>query len=206
MSDVQQWYYSQNGAQQGPVDVGTLRQMLSSGQIPGRALVWRDGLANWQSAETLDELRAALPRAAAMPPPPMPVGPPPVVFPPPPPPQMAQPMGYANPYQQPPRVGDIGQDAGMRMLLPVGRSGWAIASGYLGLFSFFPFIGIVTGVAAIITGIVAIRDIKRNPERHGMGRAIFGIIAGSIFTLAWIVMLIGVVASETHQKYPRSGY
>ena len=32
-------------------------------------------------------------------------------------------------------LGDLGDDAAMRMLLPVGRSGWAIAAGYLGLFS-----------------------------------------------------------------------
>jgi hypothetical protein len=199
MSDVQQWYYSDGGRQNGPIDGGSLRQMLSSAQLPGKTLVWRDGLPGWQPAETQEELRPALPRGAAPPPPP----PPPVVMPPPPP--LAQPVGYANPYQ-PPRQGDIGQDAGMRMLLPVGRSGWAIASGYLGLFSFFPFIGIATGVAAVITGIVAIRDIKRNPEKHGMGRAIFGSIAGIIFTFAWIVMLVGVLAAQSQQKYPRSRY
>ena len=33
------------------------------------------------------------------------------------------------------REQDIGDDPAIRMLLPVGRSGWAIASGYLGLIS-----------------------------------------------------------------------
>lgn len=79
-----------------------------------------------------------------------------------------------------------GDDAGMRMLLPVGRSFWAIASGYLGLFSvlliFAPF--------ALITGILAILDIKKNPEKHGMGRAIFGMVMGAFFSLILLIALI----------------
>lgn len=73
----------------------------------------------------------------------------------------------------------MGDDANMRMLLPVGRSFWAIASGYFGLLSilliFAPF--------ALITGILAIMDIKKNPEKHGMGRAVFGIVMGALFSM-----------------------
>jgi hypothetical protein len=78
-------------------------------------------------------------------------------------------------------------DPGMRMLLPVGRSGWAIASGYLGLLSvlfiFAPF--------AIITGCIAIYDIKTHPTRHGMGRAIFGIVLGGVCLFGYLAL--GVV-------------
>ena len=42
----------------------------------------------------------------------------------------------------------------MCMLLPVGRSGWAIAAGYLGLISVLAF----PGPFAMIAGILAIRD------------------------------------------------
>ncbi len=76
----------------------------------------------------------------------------------------------------------------VRMLLPVGRSGLAIVAGYLGLVSplclFAPF--------ALLFGILAIRDIKRNPKKGGMGRAIFGTVMGGIFTL---VLIVGIVAS-----------
>ena len=68
----------------------------------------------------------------------------------------------------------IGDDAAMRMLLPVGRSGWAIAAGYLGLFS---VLGIFAPIAVILS-IVAIMHIRRNPKLHGMGRAIFGLVMG----------------------------
>jgi sugar phosphate permease len=68
------------------------------------------------------------------------------------------------------------------MLIPVGRSGWAIAAGYMGLFS----IMIIPAPLAIIFGLIALRDIKKHPDRHGMGRAIFGIVMG--------VLAIGFVA------------
>ena len=70
----------------------------------------------------------------------------------------------------------MAQSAGIRMLIPVGRSGWAIAAGYMGLLS----IMLVPAPLAIIFGILAIRDIKLHPDRHGMGRAIFGIVMGSL--------------------------
>jgi len=80
----------------------------------------------------------------------------------------------------------LGQNAAIRMLIPVGRSGWAIAAGYFGLFSilFFP------APLAVIFAIVAILDIKRHPEKHGMGRAIFGLVMGCLFSLLLVVTLV----------------
>ena len=64
-----------------------------------------------------------------------------------------------------PRRGAIGADPIMRALLPVGRSGWAIAAGYLGLFSmlfvFAPF--------AILCGWLAIRDIVATRRNTAWG-------------------------------------
>jgi hypothetical protein len=86
---------------------------------------------------------------------------------------------------------DLGENAAIRMLLPVGRSGWAIAAGYLGLFSVL----FVPAPLALILGIVAIRDIRKHPQRHGLGRAIFGLVMGGLFTIGLIFFLIaGAVA------------
>ena len=79
----------------------------------------------------------------------------------------------------------------MRMILPVGRSGYAIAAGYLGLFSvllfFAPF--------AILFGVLALSDLKKHPDKLGKGRAIFGIVMGVIFTLGLI--LVGILGLMT---------
>ncbi len=81
----------------------------------------------------------------------------------------------------------------LRYLLPVGRSGWAIAAGYLGLFSVL----CVPAPLALLTGILAVRDIRRNPKKTGMGRAIFGIVMGSLgtFVLALILAVVGYQAT-----------
>ncbi len=68
-------------------------------------------------------------------------------------------------------------------------SGWAIAAFYVGLFSFF----VIPAPIAVICGIMALRDIRANPSKHGKGRAIFGMVAGSLimalFTIGFIVNL-----------------
>ena len=73
------------------------------------------------------------------------------------------------------------------MLLPVGRSGLAIAAGYAGLFSILMF----PAPIAVLLGILAILDIRRNPEKHGMGRAVFALIMGGIFSVVLLVSILG---------------
>lgn len=52
------WYYAdRQRQQQGPVDAQTLAGLYRAGQIDADALVWRDGLGNWQPLTSLgDEL------------------------------------------------------------------------------------------------------------------------------------------------------
>jgi hypothetical protein len=76
-------------------------------------------------------------------------------------------------------------DPAMRMLLPIGRSAWAIAAGYLGLFSFIVF----PAPLALILGIIAIRDLRKHPEKRGMGRAIFGLVMGGLGTCVLLFAL-----------------
>jgi hypothetical protein len=70
-----------------------------------------------------------------------------------------------------------------RLVVPEGRPGSAIASGYFALFSLFPFIGFPFGIAAIVTGVIALRKLKLNPRLLGRGRSWFGLITGCITTL-----------------------
>src|SRR5260370_12180745 len=79
----------------------------------------------------------------------------------------------------------------VKWLIRIGRSGWAVASGYLGLLACFPFVGFAFGILAVITGILALRHTKMNPKMGGRGRAIFGIVAGAIAGLVNGV-LVGV--------------
>jgi hypothetical protein len=153
------WYYRRGEAQMGPVSWEDLVHTARAGGLGSGDLVWTDGMTQWQAAVTIPGLVPQQP--VAMPP--------------------AQ-----SPYAAPPRPPQD-DDPVMRMLLPVGRSGWAIAAGYLGLLSllgvFAPF--------ALITGILAVRDIRQHPEKHGLGRAWFGIIMGALLS----IVLVFVIAS-----------
>lgn len=96
----------------------------------------------------------------------------------------------SSPYVAAPAQENLGDDATIRMLLPVGRSLWAIAAGYFGLLSVL----ILPAPIAVILGIVAIIDIRRHPQRHGMGRAIFGLVMGLIFSVGFAILFVGGLA------------
>ena len=86
-------------------------------------------------------------------------------------------------------VSDPADSAAMRMLLPIGRSGLAIAAGYAGLFCLL----IVPAPIALVLGILAVRDLRAHPEKHGMGRAVFGIVAGALGTAVLVFVGVGVM-------------
>lgn len=88
-----------------------------------------------------------------------------------------------------------------RMVLPVGRSTSAIAAGYLGLFSFFPIIGLGAGILAIYCGIRALGEIRRNPELSGKGRAWFGILAGAPLIVVNSLLLIAMIVSMGARRH-----
>ncbi|MBN1125366.1 MAG: DUF4190 domain-containing protein [Sedimentisphaerales bacterium] len=78
----------------------------------------------------------------------------------------------------------------MRMLLPVGRSLWALIAGYFGLFAILIF----PAPIALVTGIIAVIDIRRNEKKRGMGRAIFAIVMGFIFSIFFVFSMLGLLA------------
>ena len=77
-------------------------------------------------------------------------------------------------------------NSGLQYLIPIGRSGWAIAAGYLAFFALFLF----PAPLALLCGIMALLDIKKHPEKLGMPRAIFGIVTGALGTafLLWLFL------------------
>jgi len=57
-------------------------------------------------------------------------------------------------------------------VLPVNRSGWAIAAGYVGLMSFFPIISYV----GVLVSSIAAWHLKKHPKKLGWGRVITGFV------------------------------
>lgn len=72
-----------------------------------------------------------------------------------------------------------------RLVMPVDVEPSALAAGYLGLFSFIPFLGLPLGIAAIVLGRKALRVLNETSDTRlsGRGRAILGITLGGLTTL-----------------------
>lgn len=83
-------------------------------------------------------------------------------------------------------------NAGLKWIVPVGRSGFAIAAGYLALFSVL----LLPAPLALLFGVLALADIARHPEKSGKGRAWFGIVAGMLFTLLLLLFLLSLVLKD----------
>jgi hypothetical protein len=58
MTNQSQWYYSQGGAQAGPVPVAGLRDMVASGQLTHDDLVWSEGMSSWLAIRQVPALQA----------------------------------------------------------------------------------------------------------------------------------------------------
>jgi hypothetical protein len=78
------------------------------------------------------------------------------------------------------------------LIVPPNASRWAIAAGYAGLFAIPCAFLWAPGPIAIVLGIVGLRDLKRNPDRRGRGRAWFGLVTGVLVTSFLIAAFIAL--------------
>lgn len=153
---------SRNGKVVGNFEYDQLRQMYETGVMQASDHAWTNGMKEWQTLEAL---------FPEMSPPPLP------------PRASIIPAPAFSPQPRP-----AAPNGCLALVVPVGRSGWAIAAGYFGLLSIL----ILPAPLAIWFGVLAIRDIKKNPEKLGIVRAWFGILAGSF---AILLLVIGVLSS-----------
>jgi len=150
---------SRNGKVVGNFEYDQLKQMYETGVMQASDHAWAEGMKEWTT------LAALFP---AMSPPPMPPRPP-----------VAAPAYAPQPKPSAP-------NGCLALVVPVGRSGWAIAAGYFGLLSIF----VLPAPLAIWFGVLAIKDIKKHPEKMGIVRAWFGILAGSFAVLFFVIGLL----------------
>jgi len=87
-------------------------------------------------------------------------------------------------------------DVAMRTLVPLKLSGYAIAAFYLALFSVL----IIPAPFAFLFGILGVKDVKKNKDKRGMGRAIFGIIMGAIFSMLLVFVAVKLVLTNFMQR------
>jgi len=92
----------------------------------------------------------------------------------------------ASPAPAPQKSSD---EKALEWILPINRSGWAIAAGYVAMFS-FPLLFIAP--IALILGVIGLLHANKK-QKLGKGRAIFAIVYGGIMTIALIALTIAII-------------
>jgi len=67
---VVQYNVAVNGQTTGPFNMDQLKQMVQSGQLTNKSMVWKNGMAGWVEAGTVQELAVLFAPGAPPPPPP----------------------------------------------------------------------------------------------------------------------------------------
>jgi len=80
-------------------------------------------------------------------------------------------------------------DSSAKYCLPLGVSIWALAAGYLALFSVL----LLPAPFALLSGVMALRDIRRNPSKRGLVRAWLGVAMGALFSLLLLLLAFAFV-------------
>jgi hypothetical protein len=57
---AEQWYYTENGQQQGPVSEEQLKELASSGRLKPSEMVWKQGMAQWTKVGQVPGLLATV--------------------------------------------------------------------------------------------------------------------------------------------------
>jgi hypothetical protein len=96
-------------------------------------------------------------------------------------------LGANTPFQPPVAGG------GQNQVLP-------IVSLVFGILSVCCYIGPLTGIVALITGFLGMKNANNNPNQYGgKGLAIAGMVTGGIFfvlwSLLWLLYIVGIVTS-----------
>ena len=94
-----------------------------------------------------------------------------------------QPIGQNTPFQPPP----AGAATGQNKTLP-------IVSLVLGILSLCCYVSPVTGIAALVTGYMGMKNIKKDPRQYGgRGLALAGMIIGGLFALIGILYWVFLI-------------
>lgn len=169
------WYFESNGTQQGPEETAQIQQRLSSGELSGATLVWREGMGDWTPLSQIPEFS---PTAAVAP----------------------QPQAAVGPYSPPQHVQGVPGAAGM---MPT-SNGMAITSMILGICSIVLTlgcgIGFILAIPAVILGHISRKQIKDSAgQQTGDGMALAGLIIGYIvlaLAVAFLIFFGVVIATE----------
>lgn len=66
----------------------------------------------------------------------------------------------------------------------------ALMAYYFGIFSLIPCLGLVSGIAAVVLGILGLKDYRKKPIIRGVVHAWIGIVLGGLVGLVQLVVIV----------------
>jgi len=76
----------------------------------------------------------------------------------------------------------------------------ALIAYYLGLFSLFPYLGLLLAIPAFILGIMGLQKVKKNPAIRGTVHAWIGIVMGGLMTVVWSAAIVFALLAAAFAK------
>ncbi|MFZ4764132.1 MAG: GYF domain-containing protein [Roseimicrobium sp.] len=174
------YYVGSNGQQTGPYSVEQLTEMATAGQLRETDLVWREGMAGWEPARTVEGVFSAAPGLSS--PGDLGTAPPPVPA--------------AAPYAEATLLPPLGATAPRQNPLAVAGLVLGIFSVTLGLCCCS---GIPFSLSGLVCSIIALNQIKADPSNQtGRGLALGGLWCSiANLVLAVLLMAIGFASLNT---------
>ncbi len=177
-SKVEQWYYVLNNQCHGPVDVGTMEQLMQGHFINANTLIWQTGMASWAPLQSTP-LQAIIKAPAQMPPVPY-----------------AQPSPYPQPayYQVPAQMATPESTKNLFMWY------WILLVASVPLF--FIYIGMFTLVAALVIQYILLyrywSAIQDGNVRTTAGKAV-GFLFIPFYSFYWVFPAHQGLAEDTNR-------
>lgn len=176
--DMADWFYGKDNTQHGPVSELEIRTLISSGQINGSTIIWREGMADWIPMKDVAEFQALVAPAGQV---------------------QAQPQAQApatNPYTAP----------GAQQYGTIPTDTLSIVSLVCGIMAIITcYLWALFGIPAVICGHMSLKKINSSPTPvAGRGMAIAGLITGYIGIAMQLVMIVGIIiaiASSSSSSY-----
>lgn len=197
-----EWFLIRNGRREGPLSAAELRRRAAAGDITASNFVWRQGLKQPVSCARVQGL---LPESAAVSPAPasQPMGATAPVNP-----VTASATGTPGRPACPhcgrsvtagdafctgcgkgiagPTPGVSTEDMAIGMLVPHKVTVLSVVAGYMGLLSFC----VIPAPLALLLGILALSELRKNPGKLGYSRAIFAIVMGGLGSVVAVVAAV----------------
>ncbi|MFA6045800.1 MAG: hypothetical protein WC718_12525 [Phycisphaerales bacterium] len=106
--------------------------------------------------------------------------------------------GVLTPPMSPPQFQPSAGDEMVATVIPY-RNKAALVGYYVSIGSLIPGLGLLLGPAAMVLGVMGIKRVRAEPKVRGTAHAIVALVLGSITTLGYWGLVVGLVVTRNRR-------